>query len=264
MVQLCKFFLQGRCSKGAACTFTHDQDKAALIWTTSVSAPTLMPSLQIHPKNLDTRSAIPCAFYLRGACTKGNECLYEHADQAQHDVADQGDTLLAQRENDVEISRRTIGGALIQFKDGASVSKVSLIAELSAVRLEGLNSQATVASIAASVHEVGFKVEEAAIQISKLYNLTSILAFIKGEAPGFARLFCDEIRKINSDRTTSLTATSIPPRLPQSSVSRRINCRNGPSPFFCQEINGNVAVEHVSAARTDWRYMSDGIIRHRG
>ncbi|PPJ53071.1 hypothetical protein CBER1_11951 [Cercospora berteroae] len=205
MVQLCKFFLQGRCSKGAACAFTHDQDKAS--------------------KNLDTRLAIPCTFYLRGACSKGNACPFEHADQVQNDVSDQGDTLPAQRENDVEISRRTIGGALIQFKDGASVSKVSLIAELSAVRLEGLNPQATVASIAALIHEFGFKVEEDAIQISKLYKSTSISAFINGEAPGFARLFCDKIRKSNSDRTTSLTATSIPPRLPPSSVSRRINCR---------------------------------------
>eukprot|EP00439_Symbiodinium_sp_Y106_P024746 s1287_g3.t1 len=47
---ICRFFIRGTCSNGAACRFRHED-----------------------PAN------VPCRFFARGACSRGKECLYLHA-----------------------------------------------------------------------------------------------------------------------------------------------------------------------------------------
>ncbi|KAL0479383.1 zinc finger CCCH domain-containing protein [Acrasis kona] len=48
----CKFYQEGRCSKGSACTFSHEIEQK--------------------------RSLDLCKFFLIGACTKGDSCVYSH------------------------------------------------------------------------------------------------------------------------------------------------------------------------------------------
>lgn len=51
---ICKFFLEGRCQKGAECPFSHNT-----------------------PLN---KKLEPCKFYLNGFCAKNENCLYMHGD----------------------------------------------------------------------------------------------------------------------------------------------------------------------------------------
>lgn len=56
---LCKFFLEGTCQKGDACTFSHGEEPEARMPTDS--------------------SSTPCKFFAEGMCAKGDACEYQHA-----------------------------------------------------------------------------------------------------------------------------------------------------------------------------------------
>lgn len=55
---ICKYWMEGRCQKGAACTFSHD------------IAPNKTPE--------EARSAESCRYYMAGSCIRGDTCLYSH------------------------------------------------------------------------------------------------------------------------------------------------------------------------------------------
>lgn len=55
---ICKYWMEGRCQKGSACTFSHDV------------APNKTPE--------EARSAEPCRYYMAGSCIRGDTCLYSH------------------------------------------------------------------------------------------------------------------------------------------------------------------------------------------
>lgn len=70
MVQHCKFFQQGRCTKGAACSFIHDQSLATPAWP--------VPTLRTASLPLQTKSKLPCSFFLQGRCKNRDECAFSH------------------------------------------------------------------------------------------------------------------------------------------------------------------------------------------
>lgn len=57
----CIKFLQGQCSKGAACNFLHEEGG------------------QQAPQ--DNYKTVPCRFFQEGKCTKGDQCSYSHGEE---------------------------------------------------------------------------------------------------------------------------------------------------------------------------------------
>jgi len=55
---LCRFFLEGTCTKGDGCTFSHGEEAGA-------ATPT-------------PRAALPCKFFEQGQCAKGHACSFSH------------------------------------------------------------------------------------------------------------------------------------------------------------------------------------------
>jgi len=66
----CKFFAQGRCSKGNMCQFSHEQPQA------------------VRPRCPPARTAspgcrkVPCRFYVEGRCRKGDQCTFSHSPES--------------------------------------------------------------------------------------------------------------------------------------------------------------------------------------
>ena len=69
----CKFFPEGRCMKGSACSFSHLERGES----TSPSS----FQLPLHSKTITTTSFSPCRFFLEGRCTKGVACPFKHPEQ---------------------------------------------------------------------------------------------------------------------------------------------------------------------------------------
>jgi hypothetical protein len=55
---ICKYWMEGKCSKGSQCTFSH------------ALSPTTTPD--------QARSTHPCTFHRLGQCMKGSKCLFSH------------------------------------------------------------------------------------------------------------------------------------------------------------------------------------------
>lgn len=76
----CSFFARGACKRGEGCPFSHStagsiQEKP----TGDNNVPKgVSPKLTDAP---DSRSKIPCHFYLKGSCLKGTACPFSHPSQ---------------------------------------------------------------------------------------------------------------------------------------------------------------------------------------
>ncbi|KAI1207863.1 uncharacterized protein F4807DRAFT_433543 [Annulohypoxylon truncatum] len=112
------------------------------------------PSRQLTGPD-DSRSKIPCRFFLQGQCLKGNSCPFLHKDNSEFQASAQipPSTLksLAPKE-----TTRSIKGGLIHFKAGAAVSKASLSSDFSAVQISQLPRNSTRESVLALLRSHGF------------------------------------------------------------------------------------------------------------
>jgi len=71
---VCRFFKEGRCTKGAACSFSHIDDPSPTAAEYQVPAsPTGFRS------NGPPQVQRPCIFFQQGRCQKGDMCPYSHA-----------------------------------------------------------------------------------------------------------------------------------------------------------------------------------------
>ena len=66
----CKFFLQGKCTKGAACTFEHGAPKATAA-TGAKGATVAKGGAAAPPGGV-------CKYFVQGSCTRGADCKFAH------------------------------------------------------------------------------------------------------------------------------------------------------------------------------------------
>jgi len=73
----CIFFARGACRKGEACPFSHSTPGPLPVKTTGdkIVSQAVLPKPADAP---DSRSQIPCHFYLQGSCLKGTACPFYH------------------------------------------------------------------------------------------------------------------------------------------------------------------------------------------
>ncbi|KAK4033477.1 hypothetical protein C8A01DRAFT_19579, partial [Parachaetomium inaequale] len=137
----CRYFANGNCAKGDSCLFAHEAPpKPAAAFST--------PSALQPPT--DSRPQIPCQFFAKGGCRNGEACPFAHSqvdatEEAQGEEEQEQD----QEEPASDDWARQLGGALVQFEDGAAVSKVSPPTDFSAVRLNKLPEGSSPTSVAA-------------------------------------------------------------------------------------------------------------------
>lgn len=119
----------------------------------------------------DTRSSVPCRFFLKAACLKGAQCPFAHSVAAEEKKKSGSVETGAAVEpddgpgRDEESWRRELSGAVVDFGDGAAVTKVSFASDFSAVRLRGLPVDVTALSVVALLASHGMAVSEACVRI---------------------------------------------------------------------------------------------------
>lgn len=139
---------------------------------------------------------------------------------------------------------REVGGALVQFGDGAVVTKVSLGSDFSAVRLTRLSRRSSPSSVVSLVARLGFCVSEDCIRINLPQgNDIYCSADVRVEDPHFAKRLCGlQFFKQNPDLAIPITAP-----MPQAKNNRRVDSRK-------------VHCSWHKPTKTAWLNFSDGDI----
>ncbi|PGH16141.1 hypothetical protein AJ79_01908 [Helicocarpus griseus UAMH5409] len=129
----CKFFKQGRCMKGEACSFIHDRGRGTEAGAISGSRkenrredidpilPVGEPALKVCrvsaiPRNDNEGGASTtqiCTFFMRGLCSRGDGCLFVHP------PATTMVTPLQQAHQDSAISSDTYAGQQVESKNSS-------------------------------------------------------------------------------------------------------------------------------------------------
>jgi hypothetical protein len=74
----CIYWAQGNCTKRAQCTFFHDLSVPVPLARPPVQITSGDSSLSPHALVADPRKSLPCKFWKRGRCDKGDGCEYQH------------------------------------------------------------------------------------------------------------------------------------------------------------------------------------------
>lgn len=159
-------------------------------------------------------SAVPCRFFLRGACLKGDACPFLHDDIAVPAAAS-----TAGQEDPRPDIHRDIGGALVTFGDGAVVAKVSFACDFSAVRVKPLPRDTDAASVVDLLAELGFDVSTDSVRIPPPVD-DCCCADIRVQDAQFARRLCAAMAHDDGH-----DAVPIPVSLPQSTSAHRVDAK---------------------------------------
>lgn len=111
----------------------------------------------------------------------------------------------------------------MQFQDGASVSKISLLSDFSALRLTGLPTGSSAASVVVLLAELGRIVPETCVRIVRGDTADQVAADVLVEEPGFAKAVCREAIPLGS--LAGIHARQVTPSLSVGTNARRVERR---------------------------------------
>ncbi|RPB20582.1 hypothetical protein L211DRAFT_791862 [Terfezia boudieri ATCC MYA-4762] len=148
----CIFFLQGRCRKGAGCTFLHEATKAhtpqtAQSWRRPTTAALPLAPSQTNPAVVPPRGAfIPCRFYQAGDCTRGDLCQFAHVkpttplvDPVSGEISDNRNGIPVKPSGDSGVEVRVMGATLsVSFGHGLEITSVGSATATSIITIHNL------------------------------------------------------------------------------------------------------------------------------
>ncbi|KAI5862473.1 hypothetical protein GGS23DRAFT_572531 [Durotheca rogersii] len=197
--------------------------------------------------SIDTRSLVPCRFFLAGNC-RNNPCPFRHDKDSTPQARPIPRHETEQDEAETEDFCRTIASAYVKFQDGGRVSKVSLLSDFSAVHLTGLPEGSSPRTVRAFLAEHKFDVPEKDIRI--IYLDRSFSANVSAEDPLFSRRVCTLTQTGLMWGASRIQATPVAARMPSGHTSGRVDCKK-------------VHVSWHKAVRTAWLNFGNSEIAGR-
>ncbi|KAL7796496.1 hypothetical protein V8C37DRAFT_371908 [Trichoderma ceciliae] len=217
----CRFFQIGSCNKGSSCPFLHD---TSLLSHSAAGFREQNGQLEKAARNHTPAAASGgakpiCKYFKVGSCIFGERCMYRHAEEelAVHEPFE------LQDEPKKDDFTRTIGGAFVRFEAGARVSKIRLPSDFSAVRINGLQQNASEQSVRDMLAGRGFDVS-----VDDIYMLRtegSCGATVKSDDASFSKRLCALVRPGYTWRGANIYATPVAAPMPSGHNTRRVDCK---------------------------------------
>ncbi|KAI5859778.1 hypothetical protein GGS23DRAFT_583590 [Durotheca rogersii] len=197
----CLYFARGTCARGDACRFSHDR-------TATPAAPPAPP-----------RHRGVCRFFANGHCKKGDACLFLHSKDG---LAGEGGGQRGMFGDDLSSDNSIfeIGGAWVTFDNGATISKVSLPSDFSALRISNLPQASTLRWVIDLLSDVGVSVSPTNVRIT---GQDAKSAIIRVEDPTLAKTICNKLRTCIA--FADIEANPIPVPMPPGSSLHQVDCR---------------------------------------
>ncbi|EEU44556.1 uncharacterized protein NECHADRAFT_96471 [Fusarium vanettenii 77-13-4] len=175
--------------------------------------------------NTDSRSSVPCRFFLSSRCLKGAACPFSHDKKptTQSPSIPAASRDIDQDRDEVDDFCRTIAGAFVRFEDGGRVSSISLPNDFSAVHLSGLPKGTSSQAIKRLLDKLGFDVPEKNIWVMSQDGRLG--ANIRAEDPAFSKKLCALTSGGFTWGTSRIQATRVAARMPSRQTIGRLDCK---------------------------------------
>ncbi|KAH7131084.1 hypothetical protein EDB81DRAFT_859704 [Dactylonectria macrodidyma] len=167
------------------------------------------------------KSRKPCHFFARGYCKKGDACSFSHASASEREMEGGLDDNMD--DESIEDWTRELGGAWVQFSDGATTTKVSLPSDFSAIRISNLPTRSSVADVVGLLSDVSLVISAGAVRLMTPPDSSTCIAIIKVEDPKFAKTAC--ARLATCITLKNVKVASIPVPVPAGSNFHQVDCR---------------------------------------
>lgn len=221
----CRYELaqRGSCRRGPSCYFSHDLDNRRLVEEADRFTDTI--STLTNPQLNDRRSAIPCTFFKRGSCTRGEQCSFSHDLQPQ---AHEEYAIEALKVDD-DTSTAVIDGLSVTFGSGAKINKIVLPQQYSTVSLSGLPANTTSSQSGfLSLLRLYADPDKTIVKLSRTSSGTTALVTV--EDPYFADTICQGLSRelAESLGCPSVVVTKVPASfstgLSKQRITRSVIC----------------------------------------
>ena len=221
-----KFFAQGICTRGQACTYSHEVSYPGDPQSgTGFSMPP--PPSATMPTSNGKMSGISCRFHVLGRCKNGAECAYEHLKhqgpptpndksnphpesvhvppEASHidDAKLKNHPIAASETCTVGIEVRSLQDASITFIPEAQVQELDFPSDYSALHMTSLQPNCDVVTFQRFMARLGETVPVSSIRVRAVTEPPSTVASVRIRDTGFAR-------RSKSNAETNTEATDVP------------------------------------------------------
>ncbi|KAF9767825.1 hypothetical protein IL306_014945 [Fusarium sp. DS 682] len=127
-------------------------------------------------------------------------------------------------DSQIEHWTRELGGAWVEFGDGATVKKVSLLSDYSAIRIRNLRPGSSAGSVQKLLADVGITISTSDVNVIQPEMLSNAMAIIKVKDPEFAKSACWKLETYM--RAPDLEVNQIPVPLPVGSSFGIVDSKN--------------------------------------
>ncbi|KAJ9427114.1 hypothetical protein QL093DRAFT_2631091 [Fusarium oxysporum] len=210
--QPCRFYAQGFCFHGTDCRYAHDGP----VTRTRQPDRRQREPCRFYAQGICTHET--CRFFAKGFCKRGVTCRYAH-DQPNTEWSEE-----PKHDSHTEKWTRELGGAWVEFGDGAAVVKITLLSDFSAIQMRHLPSRSSARSVQELLADIGISVSISDINFIKLVKNRNGMAIVKVKDPEFAKSACWKLR--TCVRAPDLEVTQIPVPLPEGSSFGLVDSRN--------------------------------------
>ncbi|SPQ20346.1 a99ff611-9fbb-4fe4-80df-42763c27544f [Thermothielavioides terrestris] len=152
---------------------------------------------------------------------------------------------------------RELDGAVVTFDDGAAITKVSLPADFSAVRINDLPADSSPATVASLLCKLNFIVSAENVQVRQVANRDCCSADVTVEDPMFASRLADRLRRTAHAPRLEAIPVSVP--MPRAADAHPVDYRtvlcSWPEPACGARLNNDAEQDAL------WAYEISGFNR---
>lgn len=283
----CKFFALGTCTRGQACTYSHEVASAGAL---RPGAAPFVPSPYSAAPQISSAGTgwIPCRFHLLGRCNKGTDCPYEHVNEntstskhgqkSQNEGVDRPPDSTPARDAKAEafpntktengaqdLEARDLRGASVTFGPGAQVYDLELPSDYSSIQMTSSQLCHDAESFEGFLTMLGEAVPQSHIRVKTVTRPPSVVATVRLKDPGFAqRLKAKADGGVGANSAADIAVTILQGGIRSESSANRLQMNTVSCTWYKPSRTAWLHYDNTGKARAAERFIASRDFRIAG